>query len=112
MDNSIAHFAVHSEDYGHKNRGKVTLKKCCSGGTTSQAKYFFQKIERTYIMEELNYAEKFSKLTDDELHCELLRCTNDGYLLCSSEEQAAKHYHERRAAVWSELEKRKLVHKI
>ncbi len=62
-------------------------------------------------MEELNYAEKFSKLTDEDLHYELLRCTNDSYLLRSPEEQAAKHYHERSAAVWAELKKRGLVHK-
>lgn len=59
----------------------------------------------------IDYAEKFSKLTDDELHYELLRCTNDSYLLRSPEEQAAAHYHERHTAVWAELRKRGLVHR-
>ena len=36
-------------------------------------------------MESIDYAEKFSNLTDDELHYELLRITNDSYLLRSPE---------------------------
>lgn len=67
--------------------------------------------KRIDIMENIDYAEKFSKLTDDELHYELLRCTNDSYFLRSTEEQAATHYHERHTAVWAELRKRGLVHK-
>ena len=59
----------------------------------------------------MNFMEYYGTLTDDELHLELLRVTNDSYLLCSSDEQAEAHYHERHTAIWSELQKRGLVQK-
>lgn len=56
----------------------------------------------------MDWKNKFAKMTDDELQLELVRLTNDSYLLRSVQEQKTAEYHERHDALRAELDFRKL----
>lgn len=59
----------------------------------------------------MNYNMIYKAYSDDELQDELIKLTNDGYL-CTREELNENHHKEKRRAVWDELLKRGLAHRV
>ncbi len=54
-----------------------------------------------------DYVNKYALMSDKELQLELLRVTNDSYLLHTAEEQKAAAYRQRSKALRAELDRRK-----
>lgn len=54
-----------------------------------------------------DYASKYAQMSDEELQMELIRVTNDSYLLYMAEEQEVADYRQRSGALRAELDSRK-----
>lgn len=57
--------------------------------------------------EKMDWKSKYAKMTDEELQLELLRLTNDSYLLRSEQEQKTAEYYERHDALKDVLDTKK-----
>lgn len=55
----------------------------------------------------MDWKSKYAKMTDEELQLELLRLTNDSYLLRSEQEQKTAEYYERHDALKDVLDTKK-----
>lgn len=53
--------------------------------------------------------QKVKELTDDELENELVKLTNDSYLLSTTSELQKADYYERHNAIWNEIDERGLT---